>query len=97
MDRIGCGLFWLGTAEDRAIHRTFVKTDELFGPHSSFEAEAEAESSGLWVCLQGSGMIVKTDAFHQVPVAPGPPAQRGASSHLILSATLWGWVYDFVL
>lgn len=51
MDRIGCGLFWLGIVEDRVIYRIFVKTDELFGLYFFFEVEVEVESLGFWVCL----------------------------------------------
>lgn len=46
----------------RDIHTAFVKKDEVFGPHSS--SEAETESAGLWVRLQGGHMFVMIDAAH---------------------------------
>lgn len=46
----------------RHIHTAFEKEDEVFGLCSF--SEAEANSAGLWVCLQGIPMILTIDAVH---------------------------------
>lgn len=68
----------------------------MFGSYSSFQADAE--SSGILACHQGSGMIVTEDAIPGIfRGAPGPLAQHGgASSHLILPTMLRGLLSCFI-
>lgn len=82
--------FGLGTAEDRDIHTALVKKGEVFGPHLPFHAEAER--SGLWACLQVSGMIVTMDTVHGVSGVSQDPgsALEVWLSLSILFTTLWG-------